>query len=144
MNFKQFLESKKPEELDSTLNKLPSKVRNLIKGYKISFTPESTLKTDKQHVGIVDKDKKTITICAGFYYSRELELLHEIGHMFFETLKQNQKQNWKQIVKNTKQKQHQNPEELFCFAFANHYAKMKVNIHNHPEWSKFIDSIVKQ
>ena len=143
MDFKQFLESKNPEELNTTLHKLPPKVRNLIKGYKISFIPESTLKNDKKHVGIVDKDKKSIIISAGWNYSREMELLHEIGHLIWEELLTNQqKKEWINIAKNTKEKQNQNAEELWCFAFANHFTHMKVDIHTHTTWDNFVKKVL--
>jgi len=48
------------------------------------------------------------------------------------------RQHWAQIVANTKDKQNQEAEELFAMAYANHYAKNKIVIHDHPEWDLFI------
>ena len=142
MNFKQFIESKNPD-LDATLHKLPKKIQALLKGYKYTFTPDNSLKNDKGHVGVIDKDKKTIIISAPWNYGRELALLHEVGHLVWENLvSKEQKKEWILIVRGTKDKQDQSPEELFSFAFANHYVHMKVEIHSHPTWEKFIKKIV--
>ena len=46
---------------------------------------------------------------------------------------------WNQIAANTEnKKKDEPPEELFCHAYANTYAKNKIEIHNHPEWEQFI------
>lgn len=142
MDFKQFLESDNPD-LDKTLHKLPKKVQDLLKKYKFKFVGENSLKNDKAHVGLLDPDKKTITVAAPWNYGREMALLHEIGHLVWtELLNKKDQSNWADIIKNTKQKQDQKPEELFCFAFANHFVHMKVEIHTHPSWEKFIKKLV--
>jgi Zn-dependent peptidase ImmA (M78 family) len=141
MNFKQFLESE-DNDVETTLKKLPKKVQSLLKGYKFKFTDGSCLKNDNEHIGIVDKDKKTITIAAGWNYSRCFTLLHEIGHLIWsELINNNQKNKWDKIVKKTKEKQNQNPEELFCMSFANYFVKMKLEIHTHDTWEEFMKSI---
>ena len=142
MNFRQFLESKNPD-LETTLKKLPEKVRSLLKGYEFKFTPDNALKNDKEHIGVVDKDKKIITIAAPWNYGREMALLHEIGHLVWESLITNdQKKEWSKIVKNTKDKQKQADEELFSMAFANHFVHMKIEIHSHNTWEGFIKRIL--
>ena len=141
MDFKQFLESANPD-LDETLHKLPKKVQALLKNYKFKFVGENNLKNDKEHVGLLDPDKNTITVAAPWNYGREMAVLHEVGHLFFNTLKPTQKQQWENIVKKTKEKQEQSPQELFCFAFANYFVHMKVEIHTHLEWEKFIKKLL--
>lgn len=144
MNFKIYLENTEKHHIDvkSTLKKLPKQQRDLIKGYKIEFQPNNTLKGDSGHIGFIDEEKKKITIAAPWNYGREFTLLHEIGHAVWKYLLKNEdKKNWNKIVKNTKNKQKQNSEELFCMAYANYYAKHKVEIHNHDKWNEFIRNI---
>jgi hypothetical protein len=50
---------------------------------------------------------------------------------------------WKKIVAGTKNKMNQDAEELFCMAYANHFAKNKIVIHTHPEWESFIQKFIK-
>jgi hypothetical protein len=142
-NFKKFLEaSEEKQNIMDMLSKLPKRHRQLIKGYRFKFEPGNTLKGDDDHVGLIDQDRKTITVAAPWNYGREFTLLHEVAHMVWEVfLTPAMKMMWKKIVASTKHKQNQNPEELFCMAYANHYAKHKVEIHNHPEWDEFIQRI---
>ena len=69
--------------------------------------------------------------------------MHEIGHKVYEKISDQLKHRWAMIVAHTKNKQNQSPEELFCMAYAHHYAKNKIVIHDHPEWHKFIEELPK-
>jgi hypothetical protein len=65
-----------------------------------------------------------------------------VGHAVWKYLvNQKKRKEWNEIVKQTKDKQKQNDEELFCMAYANYYAKHKIEIHNHDNWNKFIKNI---
>jgi hypothetical protein len=141
--FKNFLEAtEEKKNIEQMLAKLPDRHRALIKGYRFVFQPGNTLKGDDEHVGVIDQDRKTITIAAPWNYGREFTIIHEIAHMVWEIfLDRKMKLMWKQIVDNTKHKQNQNAEELFCMAYANHYAKHQIEIHNHPMWDAFIKKI---
>ena len=141
MQFKQFLESEEKKNIKTTLSKLPKAHKALVKGYKYAFQGGNTMKGDDEHIGEVDPNTKKIVVAAPWNYGREFTILHEIGHMVYETLTPKQKKMWAKIVKNTKDKQKQIPEELFCMAYANTYAKHQVEIHNHEEWGKFIKSL---
>jgi hypothetical protein len=73
MSFKQYLiksEDSYKEEIQKTLNKLPKNHAALIKGFKIDFGKENTLKNDPEHVGLVDLAKKKITIASPWNYGR--------------------------------------------------------------------------
>lgn len=131
-------------DVKKTLKKIPKKHFELIKKYKIHFEPNNTLKGDAKHIGFIDEKNKKIKIAAPWNYSREFTLLHEVAHAVWKyMLDRNDKKEWKKIVKNTKNKQNQNDEELFCMAYANYYAKHKVEIHNHETWNEFIKNINK-
>jgi len=142
MEFRQFVENYE-NDIKETLAKLPKKYQKLVHGYKFKFQPGNTLKGDKNHIGITDEDKKTITIAAPWNYGREFTFLHELGHRVWATLSNEQKEKWITIVKKTKMKKddRQNPEELYSMAFANQYAKHKHVMFTHPEWEKFIRSL---
>lgn len=144
MDFKEFLEQADSVEADAkkTLAKLPKSHAALVKGYKFRFLPTNTL-PDGENVGFIDEEKKTITIASPWNYGREFTFLHEIGHAVWKYVVPDQmKQKWLHVVKHTKgEKQDQNPEELFCMAYANEYANHQDVIHDHPEWSKFIKSL---
>jgi len=88
--------------------------------------------------------RRTVTIAAPWNYGREFTFLHELAHKVWENLVDEKMRNeWVALVKRTKHKMQQNAEELFCMAYANHYAKNKIEIHNHPEWEKFIKKLPK-
>lgn len=142
MEFKQFIESQE-SDIEATLAKIPKKHKALVKGYKFKFQDGNTLKGDSGHVGVTDEDKKIITICAPWNYGREYTLLHELGHKIWEILSKKQKEKWTTIVKKTKMKKQdrQNPEELWCMAYANSYAKHQHVVFTYPEWDKFIRNI---
>jgi len=140
MNFKIYIENKINEkDTKDTLKKIPKSHADLVKDFKIIFQPNNTLKNDKEHVGLIDTDKKTITIAAPWDYTREYTYLHEIAHLVWAVYTNDKlKKEWEAIVKSTKNKQKQSPEELFCMAYANHYANNKIEIHTHAKWEKFI------
>jgi hypothetical protein len=111
----------------------------LIKDYKFKFQSGNGLDGDPDHIGSIDEKNKKITIASPWNYGREYALLHEIGHLIWKYLvSEKSKDKWSKIVKNTKNKQNQGIEELFCMAYANTYAKNKIEIHNHTKWEKFI------
>lgn len=144
MNFKLYLENTENcfRDVKKTFNKLPKSHYNLIKKYKIEFEPNNTLKGDDGHIGFIDEENKKIKVAAPWNYGREFTLLHEVGHAVWKYLVDNKnKKEWEKIVKNTKNKQKQNDEELFCMAYANYYAKHKIEIHNHENWNNFIKNI---
>jgi|TARA_Y100000034_G_C6771931_1_gene344397 Zn-dependent peptidase ImmA (M78 family) len=146
MNFKVFFtESEKKknlEDVNKTLKKLPKKYRNLFKGFKFKFEADNTLNGDDKHVGLIDTEKKTITIAAPWNYGREFTLLHEIGHLVWaHLLEDDLKKKWNNIAKNTKNKMNDGLEELFCMAFANSFVKNKIGIHTHPKWENFIKEL---
>ena len=142
MNFRQFLESQNPD-LEATLKKLPKKIQSLLKGYKYTFTDGNSLKNDKNHIGIIDKDKKTITIAAPYFYGRETIVLHEIAHLVWEKLNKKEKEDWYKTIKKypSKAKEKQNNEEHFCMAFSATYSRNPVSIYDIPQWVSFIKSL---
>lgn len=144
MTFKQFLtesEDSYKSEIKKTINKLPAKHAALIKGFKFKFKGGNTLPNDNEHVGCIDTKTKTVTIASPWNYGREHTLLHELAHLVWATLDESLHKKWTAIVKKTKDKQDQPPEELFCHAYAATYANNKVSIHDHPLWEKFIKSL---
>lgn len=144
--FKQFFTeaSEMDKNIKDTLKKIPKAHSAFVKDYAFKWQPGNTLKGDDEHIGIINPMKKTVTIAAPWNYGREFTFLHELAHKVWENLVDaaNRKE-WGSIVKKTKHKMKQNAEELFCMAYANHYAKNKIVIHDHPEWDKFIAKIIK-
>ena len=133
------------KDLKKTLGKIPELHRKMASRYKFVFQPENELKGDKEHIGIIDNEKKTITVAAPWNYGREYTVLHEIGHLVWNGLldREGQKE-WERIVKQTRDRQKgQNAEELFCMAYANAYANHQVVVHTHDEWEKFIKKLPK-
>jgi hypothetical protein len=129
-------------DIARTLSKIPPQHRELVKGFNWKFHAGNTLNGDDQHIGYMDDREKEIAIAGPWNYGREFTILHEIAHRVWEQLLPPQiKQQWLQIVTKTKDKQNQEPEELFCMAYANHFAKNKIVIHDHPEWHMFIKSL---
>lgn len=144
--FKKFFEQTKEQEanIQATLKKLPTSHRALVGEYKIKWHGDNTLQGDDGHIGIVNPNNKTITIAAPWNYGREFTFLHEIGHKVFERFMTKEMfAEWKKIIAKTKDKMKQNAEELFCMAYANHFAKNKIVIHNHPEWDDYIKKFIK-
>lgn len=146
MRFKQYfiLEDTCQRDARKTLKKIPASHANLVKRYKIIFQPESTLKGDKDHIGFIDEENKTITISAPWYHSREYTLLHEVGHAVWKFLVKN-KAEWKKILnkERKKNKEHldQDDEEIFCMTYAQYYAKNKLEKYDRPELIEFIKQI---
>ena len=143
MTFREFMQLEDMEEeykdIQKTLAKIPPSHANLVRGYHWKFQGGNTLKGDDQHVGYIDDREKAIAVAAPWNYGREFTILHEIAHKVWEMLVTPQmRQHWAHIVANTKDKQNQEAEELFAMAYANHYAKNKIVIHDHPEWDLFI------
>lgn len=129
------------KDIQKTLSKLPQSHQALVRGYQWKFHAGNTLNGDSEHVGYVDDNTKEIAVAGPWNYGREFTILHEVAHKVWERYVQPQPEmvkQWHQIVANTKHKQKQEPEELFCMAYANHYAKNKIVIHTHKEWDDFI------
>lgn len=141
MLFKQFLleAESQQKDIEKTLARLPKEHKKLLHGYKFKFQGNNNLKNDEDHIGYVDEEKKVIMVAAPWRYPREFTLLHEVGHLVWKYLvTPDMKKEWSKILKNTKNRQHQNDEEMWCQGYANTYSKNKIEIHNHPEWEKFI------
>jgi hypothetical protein len=145
MEFKTFLnESEENADVQSTLRKIPKSHRKLVAGFEFKFQPGNTLKQDKNSIGEIDEEKKTITVCAPWNYGRQFTFLHEIGHLVWKyVMDKKLRDGWKKAYDAVKHKQGQGMEELFCMAYANYYAKNKVEIHNHDGWLKFIQNLPK-
>lgn len=146
MRFRDYLESdagmgEEKQDILRTLSKLPPSHRELIRGFSWKFQGGNTLAGDDQHVGYMDDYEKKIAVAAPWNYGREFTILHEIAHTVWERVPDQLKQQWAAIVQRTKHKQQQSPEELFCMAYANFYAKNKIVIHDHPEWNEFIRNL---
>jgi hypothetical protein len=142
MNFTQFLIESDLNDVKNTLAKVPKKHAALLKGYKFIFEKGNSLKGDSEHIGCIDEKKKTVTIAAPWNYGREFTLLHELAHAVWKYfVSEEKRKEWMQIIKKTKNKQNQGGEELFSMSYACTYAKHKIEIHNHPEWEKFIKNL---
>lgn len=143
MEFKTFLtESEENTDVQSTLRKIPESHRKLVAGYQFKFQPGNTLKHDKKSIGEIDEEKKIITVCAPWNYGRQFTFLHEIGHLVWKYIMDEElRAKWKKAYNAVKHKQSQGMEEIFCMSYANYYAKNKVEIHNHKEWLNFIKNL---
>lgn len=145
ITFREFLQQDAMDEekrdIQKTLGKLPPAHAALVQGYRWKFHPGNTLNGDDEHVGYIDDNDREIAVAGPWNYGREFTILHEVGHKVWERYVQPQPQlvqQWTHIVNNTKDKQDQEPEELFCMAYANHFVKNKIVIHTHKEWDDFI------
>jgi hypothetical protein len=138
MNFKQFfIENEEEKNVNAMLEKLPNKHAILFDKFKLHYVGGNTLKGDNKHIGVIDKNK--ITIAAPWHYGREFTTLHELGHMVFEKIcSPKWKKEWSKIVKKNPKRQKLNNEELWCMAYANHFAKNKIDVHNHFIWEKYM------
>jgi cytochrome b involved in lipid metabolism len=144
--FKLFFEQTKEQEknIKKTLAKLPKKFSALIKDYKLKWHNDNTLSGDDEHIGLINPIRKTITLAAPWNYGREYTFLHEIGHKVFENFMTDElMKEWKEVLKKTKHKLNQNPEELWCMAFANQFAENKIVVHTHPEWEAYMKKFIK-
>jgi hypothetical protein len=142
VKFKEFINESVRKDLEDVLRPVPKTHKALLAGFKISFDSNHTLDNDNKHVGEIDEIKKTIRIAAPMNYGRAHTILHELAHLVWERFVDNDlRKEWAQILKNTKNKQKQEAEELFAMAYATHYAKNKISIHDHPAWHKFIEKV---
>ncbi len=143
--FKKFMDkSEEEKDLEQTLGKLPQKHQKLVQGFKYKFHAGNTLNGDDEHVGYMDPHRKEIAAAGSWRYPREWVFLHEVAHQVWDHLVTPEKrEEWATIVKNTKHKQNQSAPELFCMAYACVYSSHKLEIHNHPEWEKFILGLSK-
>ncbi len=132
------------EDVEKALAKLPKGHRELVKGFKVVFEPNNTLKGDKGHVGVImTSPKRQIKVASPWNYGRGFCFLHEVGHLVWEKFMSDElRKKWKAICSRTKEKKKDEPpEELFCHAYANTYANQQIVIHTHPEWEKFIKNL---
>lgn len=153
MRFREFIQQQmmsgdsmdeEKRDIHKTLSKLPPSHAALVKDYQWKFHAGNTLNGDDQHVGYVDDGSHEIAVAGPWNYGREFTILHEVGHKVWDHFVTPQmKQEWHHIVANTKNRQDQEPEELFCMAYANHYVKNKIVIHTHKAWEQFIARIPK-
>ncbi len=144
--FKEFYRQSEEQKanIKATLDKLPESHRKLIDGYKIKWHHDNTLQGDDGHVGIVNPNKKTITIAAPWNYGREFTFLHEIGHKVFEAFMTDKLlDEWKKVVTKHKDRMKQNLEELWCMNYANYFVKNKIVAHTHPEWEAYMKRFIK-
>jgi hypothetical protein len=140
--FRTFLESEEQENVKTMISKLPKGHQKLLNGYKFKYTPGNTLKGDDEHIGYIHKDK--IVVAAPWNYGREFTTLHEIAHLVYEYLCDKKwKDEWKKVVKKNPDRQKQNDEELFAMAYACHFAKHKIKVHDHPTWHNYMDKFCK-
>jgi hypothetical protein len=145
--FRLFIEAEVKSEVKETLERLPKGHRALTKGYKFKFEGGCTLDGQKDAIGMIhlnNDKKKEIHVAAPWRYGREFAMLHEVGHLVYEKWMADNKElkaKWQKITNKTKEKLRQPAEELFCHAYANTYCKNKIEIHNHPEWEKFIKDL---
>jgi Zn-dependent peptidase ImmA (M78 family) len=127
-DFKKFLSDSASNEAKKTIKSLPKKYKNLLNNYIFRFDMGTTLKNDKQHVGVVSKenDKKEIRISSGWLFSREFILLHEIGHVVYANCVANkpEQKEWEKLSKKFKAKHETgDSEESFCHRFASNYCE---------------------
>ena len=148
MKFRQFLETsymdEEKQDVQKTLAKLPPSHAALVNGFQWKFHAGNTLDGDTQHVGYMDSGNREIAVAAPYNYGREFTILHEIAHRVWEHMNSNLKRHWNQLAQDMTdhQKQdksvNQEPEEKFCMAYAQHYAKNKLVKFANPKWDQFI------
>ena len=149
LNFKSFMERCDCEtvprkDIKKTLNKLPKSHKDLVRGFEINYTNGNTIEGDKKHIGTIHKRK--IVVAAPWNYGREFTTLHEIAHMVWEyKVDSSMRKEWNKIAKDSMEKnkdlRDENPLELFCMAYAQHYAKNKFTKFEHQKWHEFIKKI---
>lgn len=146
--FYKFYEDKVNDEAEESLKKLPEKHRHLIKGYKFKFEDGCNLKGYPDSIGLIhlgNPDKKIIQVAAPWRYGREFAFLHEVAHLIFDKLcKSKWKTEWEKTVKLHKKRQKQNNEELWCMAYANHFAQHKNMTHTHSAWESYMTDFCKE
>ena len=131
------------KDIKETLSKLPTHHRKLVQGYKIIFEPDSTLKNDDKHVGVITSKPKEIRVASPWNYGRGFAFLHEIGHLVWEKfIKGKKEKEWSGLCKKVKDKKKGEPEEeLFCHAYASTYCKYPPKLHHHESWERFIKTL---
>lgn len=131
------IQSEEEKNVKATLKKIPKEHAALIKDFNLKFTPNNTLKNDKNHIGFIHK--KNIVVAAPYNYGREFTLLHEIAHMVWEKLVSKElKIKWNNLYKKYKKKLRQNSEEIFCMVYANIYVRHKLETYDNKELEDFI------
>lgn len=141
-SFKKYMSEE--DDIKDTLSKLPKGHSNLVKGFKVKFEPNNTLKGDKGHVGVVKTcPSKQITIASPWNYSRSFVLIHEIGHLVWnQFMTPELKDKWGDLIKANKDRKKEEPEEeQFAHAYAATYAKHPPMTHFDPTWVKFIKAL---
>lgn len=142
MNFKNFVETSENKKINEVIKKIPKGHSNLIKQYKIKILDSSTLPDDNKSIGELDNKNKTIKVASPWFYGKEHVLLHEIGHKVWENiLSSDHKEEWKKILRNTKNKEKQNAEELFCQAYVQYYCSNKLKKYDYETWDNFIKNL---
>lgn len=148
MDFRHYI--KESAEVDGdvkrTLKKIPAEHAKLVRGYKFVFQPSSCLKGDSKHIGLIDEKNKTITISAPWNYGREYTLLHEVGHAVWKyAVDDGKKAEWKKLLAPVRRKNkrdlNQNDEEIFCMAYAQAYAKNKLEKYDHEDLVDFVKEL---
>ena len=134
------IKSEEEKNVEDTLKKIPKKHRKLVKGFNVKFTPNNTLKNDKNHIGYIHKND--IVVAAPYNYGREFTFLHEIAHMVWEKLvDEDTKKEWNKLYKKYKKDLKQNSEEIFCMVYANVYTKHKLKTYDKTELEDFVKKI---
>ena len=146
--------SEEESDIEKTLQKIPKSHSRLLQGYDFKLHGGNTLNGDDKHIGYMDAEEEEIAVAAPWNYGREFAILHEIAHVVWERLGQEIREEWKQLVGQTKHKQDDKPhvqsdsldqsaEEIFCMCYANYYTKHKLATYSHPEWFHFIENLPK-
>lgn len=148
ISFKIFFENEEKTNLIKSFSRVPKKHRNLIHNFEIEFINSTTL--DKKNVGL--KCGKKIKIASPWHYSKEFVVLHEIGHVVWESLSKKIKNKWKKLLEktiedqktksNSKSALNQSSEELFCMSYAATYCKHPSTSFYNKKWISFIKSLV--
>jgi len=146
--FKYFFEqtAEQEENIKKTLDKLPKKHSDLIKGYKFKWQCDNVLDGDNAHVGILNPNNKTITVCAPWNYGREFTFLHEVSHKVWEKYiapYPEKIKEWQKVMVKHKGRMKQNAEELWCMNYANYFVKNKIITHTYPEWEAYMKKFVR-
>lgn len=144
-SFRDYVEGDEEHaDVHKTLDRIPGAHRRLVQGYTISFQGGNTLQGDGEHVGVIQTHPEPhITIAAPWRYSRELTVLHEVGHLVWAQLPQDKKREWEDLVRSTPMKDgtRQPAEELFSMAYGAAYSKHPPVTYYKREWVRFIRSV---
>lgn len=136
---------KDDKDIKDALDKLPKSYQKLVKGFKIIFEPNSTLKGDAGHVGVIKTcPTPEIRLASPWHYPRSFVLYHEIGHIVWEKYVKGTEleKKWSKLVKLNKDRKKDEPDiENFCHAFGAYYSKHAPNTHDCEEWNQFIKDL---